>query len=126
MINKIVSDLKTLFSYNIFVGCSVRNVPERSIILFPLQPERLNCGLAGVLAIKGAKNRQNDPQKDFPLLSKKLSPKGWTVQNPGDFLSPDTLGELEGLLFSMKQDIGLQFEINRDGRLGSLRSSPSN
>ncbi len=120
MIRKIVSELKALFSYNIFIGLKPQNAPQRSIILFPLQPERLNCGLAGILAFKGAGTDKTVPERFTSLIRKTFS-KGLDNSKPQDFLSPDTLDKLEGLLFSIKQDIGVQFGINRDGRLESLK-----
>jgi len=120
MTSKIVSGLKTLLSYNIHIGCRPENAPARSIILFPFQPERLNCGLAGILAIKGAETDKTIPEK-FSSLTRKIFSMGLDSSKLSDFLIPDTLDKLEGMLFSMKQDTGLQFEINRDGRLNSLK-----
>ncbi len=120
MISKIASELKALFSYSILFGLRPQNAPERSIIFFPLQPERLNCGLAGILAIKGAGTDKTIPESFTSLIRKTFS-KGLDNSKSPDFLSPDTLDKIEGLLFSMKQDLGVQFGINRDGRLESLK-----
>ena len=120
MINRIISGLRNLLSYSVFIGRRPKDAPERSIILFPMQPETLNCGLAGVLAIKGAETDSSMPER-FSILMGKTVSKGLGNSKPSDFLNPETLNELEGMLFSMKQDIGLQFEMNRDGRLSSLQ-----
>jgi glutamine---fructose-6-phosphate transaminase (isomerizing) len=120
MINRIVSGLRNLLLYSVFIGCRPENVPDRSIILFPLQPETLNCGLAGVLAVNGAKSDTGIPER-FSVLMEKTFSKGLSNSRLTDFLNPDSLNELEGMLFSMKQDIGLQFEMNRDGRIDSLQ-----
>ena len=73
MINRIISGLRNLLSYSVFIGRRPKDAPERSIILFPLQPETLNCGLAGVLAIKGAETDSSMPERFSILMGKTVS-----------------------------------------------------
>lgn len=44
--------MTTLCCYRLYVGIDPRKATPRSIILFPLQPCLLSCGLAGIVAIK--------------------------------------------------------------------------
>jgi glucosamine--fructose-6-phosphate aminotransferase (isomerizing) len=50
----VVSTLHCLRKWKIFAGIDVRKAPPCCVILFPLQPDVLFCGFAGVLAIKKA------------------------------------------------------------------------
>ncbi|KPA10873.1 glutamine--fructose-6-phosphate aminotransferase [Candidatus Magnetomorum sp. HK-1] len=50
---------KTLdfFKNHIFLGKSLKSVPEGSLILFPYDPNHLSCGLTGLLAFKKKQSR---------------------------------------------------------------------
>jgi glucosamine--fructose-6-phosphate aminotransferase (isomerizing) len=43
---------RSVVLWRFFVGINPRNAPSGSIILFPCYPDRLHCGLAGIMAVK--------------------------------------------------------------------------
>ena len=47
-----------LMKWKIYVGVNVYAVPEYSIVFFPIIPDVVCCGFAGILAIKGAGKRE--------------------------------------------------------------------
>ncbi|MCP4716326.1 MAG: glutamine--fructose-6-phosphate aminotransferase, partial [Deltaproteobacteria bacterium] len=54
--------LRSIFRIKLYVGKSPGNVPDNALILFPYQPHKLCCGLAGVLTVKR-------PAKTVPPVS---------------------------------------------------------
>ncbi|MDY6955216.1 MAG: hypothetical protein SWE60_27250, partial [Thermodesulfobacteriota bacterium] len=44
--------LKKLGITGLFFGRSLKTVPEGSVVLFPYEPNVLNCGITGVLSFK--------------------------------------------------------------------------
>jgi glucosamine--fructose-6-phosphate aminotransferase (isomerizing) len=53
VLQRIKAFLKTKGVTGLYFGRSLKTVPEGSVVLFPYEPEVLNCGITGVLAFKG-------------------------------------------------------------------------
>jgi glucosamine--fructose-6-phosphate aminotransferase (isomerizing) len=49
---RICSRLARILTVRVYVGKSLSSVPERSVVLFPLQVNFFGCGLAGIVALK--------------------------------------------------------------------------
>ena len=59
-----------LTKWKIYVGVNVYAVPENSIVFFPLIPDVVYCGFAGILAVKGVGKREEcNPIKNLPSSS---------------------------------------------------------
>jgi len=58
-IHTIKSAFALLFATRVYCGKNPANCPEGAIILFPLQTNRLNCGLAGIVAFKPKKSKND-------------------------------------------------------------------
>jgi glucosamine--fructose-6-phosphate aminotransferase (isomerizing) len=98
---------------HIFIGRSPQKVPGPAIILFPIQPGMLCCGLAGILTIKGAYPSAGEVEKAIRHILEGLAPLH--EQNIQKLLSGtlpvdsylnggDHLEELYGALLALKQD----------------------
>jgi glutamine---fructose-6-phosphate transaminase (isomerizing) len=96
--------------WKIYIGRALDSVPAGSIVLFPLRPGVLHCGIAGIVAVK-ASGIEPAPSLDDLLETFKT----------GDPFAPGTLDRMERSLLALKQDSGLQFALHREGRLESLR-----
>jgi glucosamine--fructose-6-phosphate aminotransferase (isomerizing) len=48
----------------LYFGRSLQSVPRGAIVFFPFEPDRLNCGITGILAFKGP---SVDPGISFPM-----------------------------------------------------------
>jgi glucosamine--fructose-6-phosphate aminotransferase (isomerizing) len=121
MKNRLIEVILKLCSWKIFFGRSLKNLPEKSAVIFPLQNDMLYCGLAGILAFKGEKT-DNALIERFSQLSARICSMGMEKAGTQEFLGGDSLKELENVLFSIKQDIAFQYRINTDGGLESLRN----
>ena len=52
LIKKSFYGFSGLLRADIYLGKDLQGIPEGSIVLFPYQPNMLNCGLAGIVALK--------------------------------------------------------------------------
>ena len=96
---------------NIYIGRDVRTVPPGSILLFPILPNTLFCGLAGILTIKrdvaaGDDDIINRIARDCDLIEgtgvEKLINRSIKI---GDYLgSPAILEDLENAINVLKRD----------------------
>jgi glucosamine--fructose-6-phosphate aminotransferase (isomerizing) len=50
----LLNGLKNLLGMKLYAGRSLATVPENALVLFPCSPATLNCGLAGIVAVKPA------------------------------------------------------------------------
>ena len=104
-----------LIKWKIYVGVDVYRAPKYSIVFFPLIPDVLCCGFAGILAIKGAgKREEGDPIKKLAQLFRNIKKNdmralsGGSVK-PGQYLGGDRyLQEMEKALFHLKTDAAFQ------------------
>jgi glutamine---fructose-6-phosphate transaminase (isomerizing) len=107
---KIKKYLAKAKGWKLFVGRAADRVPPRSVILFPLRPDVLHCGLAGIVAVRGcdgpAAGAPDDVIEAFA---------------PADPLDPAALERMEGALQALKQESALQHELHSCGRLERLR-----
>ena len=65
-IDKIIPTIKNFLPDCLFFGKNPDQCPDGAMILFPLQPGQLNCGLAGIVAFKSRKAPDNRP--DLPAV----------------------------------------------------------
>lgn len=109
-------------NWRFFIGRDPRTLPPRSVILLPRQPDTLFCGLAGILAVKGAPRPADDPVERLATLSEPLKKAGLEHVVHEAFLGEQTLKDMEAALYDLKQDIDRQFELHADGGLKGLYS----
>ncbi|OGD17835.1 MAG: hypothetical protein A2W03_15415 [Candidatus Aminicenantes bacterium RBG_16_63_16] len=102
------------------VGRNPRYVPEGSIVFFPIVPDVLFCGLAGIVAIKGTKHKQGLIER-FTSIFEAISAKGLAEASAADSLGAEAPAEMEKALYTIKQDIDLQHAFGQDGSLDILR-----
>jgi len=97
----------------IYIGCPPQKVRGPAIILFPVEPGTLCCGLAGILTIKEAPMRPDDVETAIRLIREKLQPiKEKNIQALLSGLVPldsylDGVPQLESLynaMLELKQD----------------------
>jgi len=68
-----VNAIHFLKKWKIYAGIDVRKAPPCSVILFPLHPDVLFCGFAGVLTIRrGDTSQEIDPGHKLDLLFKEV------------------------------------------------------
>ena len=97
--------------WKLFVGRVVAGAPPRSVILFPLRPNVLHCGLAGIVAIRGSDGPAGGALDD-----------GLQAFAAADPLDPAALERMETALQTLKQESALQHELHSCGRLERLRN----
>lgn len=119
-----------LKKWRLFIGCSPDSLPPNSIIIFPLIPERLCCGLAGILSIK-RKNEIKGNDLIAPLFEcfekvgknrfKKLLDR--TIDSENYLGGMETIKKIEKTIFDLKQDASLEplfFQDEKRKRLNRL------
>ncbi len=111
-IKKISARIWNFFKYlNIYIGRDIRTVPPGSILLFPILPDTLLCGLAGILTIKGDAAAGDDD------IVNRITSNCNVIQGTGiekivnkslntvDYLgSPAALNDLENAIKILKED----------------------
>ncbi len=96
--NRIVSYLK---KWNIYVGIDARRASCYSIILFPLLPNVVRCGFAGVLTIKGWEGPGNvNPLERLSTIFREVRKKDMTALLSGA-VAPEHYLDRSGLLREM-------------------------
>jgi glutamine---fructose-6-phosphate transaminase (isomerizing) len=114
--------------WRIHIGQNPDRLPERSIVLFPYQPDTLFCGLAGILVIKG---RNANGRKGYLELftSHAHSVKLCSLERildrsiePSSYLSPEKLQEFETQLYRLKQDPQSQWPLFFQQPLDKLKN----
>ncbi|HQP31655.1 MAG TPA: hypothetical protein PLB81_10025, partial [Deltaproteobacteria bacterium] len=103
--------------WRFFIGRDPRSLPPRSVILLPHQPDTLFCGLAGILAVKCAPRRTDDPVERIIALARALNRMGLEHGAPEAFLGDQTLADMETALYDLKQDIDRQFRLHSNGEM---------
>ncbi len=109
-------------SWKITVGRDPRRVAGPALILFPLRPSRLCCGLAGILALK--REEQEPPDRFSSLSGHFMELRGAERQDADRNGRPPALviGEMEKILYQIKQDADEQFRWHRNGGLDRWRN----
>jgi glucosamine--fructose-6-phosphate aminotransferase (isomerizing) len=73
MASRLIDCFQTLSQWRWFIGADPDRCPPRSIVLFPLMQATLCCGLAGILAIRGAAGVRNENGlRDFLAMFARL------------------------------------------------------
>ncbi|MDD2390044.1 MAG: SIS domain-containing protein [Desulfobacterales bacterium] len=106
--------LNGIRSYRVFIGKNPRLLPKKSIILFPIQPNMLCCGLAGIITI--ATGHESDLQivKSLSRQFNRIQAKGIASLIDGSeklasYLDGwKTLEALETFIIDLKQDLYLE------------------
>ena len=102
--------------WRIFIGRNPQQVPPRSIVLFPSAPATLHCGLAGILAIKGAADKED------PAHVSRLRACFQSMQAGDTHISSEVLTEMDKTLYAIKQNIDLQYRLHESKELEELHS----
>ena len=96
----IVSSLRR---WKISVGCDPKRVAAPALILFPLLPATLCCGLAGILVLR-RKDLPDAPGADLPLLFGRASGNDLAALLDGRIAAADYLGG-ESSLEAMEREL---------------------
>jgi glucosamine--fructose-6-phosphate aminotransferase (isomerizing) len=121
--------IHNLVSWNIHLGKRPGDVRGPAVILFPLEPDLLACGLAGIVTVKG----RTPPAEMFPgagglqALFDRVRAKGMKALGAGafevrEYLDPGSLGALEAGTARLKEDAHFQELFFREDRLAELES----
>ena len=104
-----------LTKWKIYVGVDVYRAPKYSIVFFPLIPDVLCCGFAGILAVKGVgKREEGNPIKKLAQLFRNIKKNDMKALSSGSvkpsrYLRGDRyLQEMEKTLFQLKTDVAFQ------------------
>jgi glucosamine--fructose-6-phosphate aminotransferase (isomerizing) len=114
----------------ILIGCPPQKVQGPAIILFPLEPATLCCGLAGILTVKGASMAPDDIQAAIRRILEGLQPmKEQNIQalNSGSIPLDSYLGgsrhldSLGNALLDLKQDAAAEHLFFSEKETAALR-----
>ncbi|HRC98242.1 MAG TPA: SIS domain-containing protein [Deltaproteobacteria bacterium] len=114
--------------WRLFVGRDPEKLPRRSIVLLPVQPGVLFCGLAGILVIKGGGDAPGDDvlenlSRRFDAVRSRPLKRVLGGETPPDgYLHPEELAFFEKDVYSLKQDPRLQWMLGREGRMARLKT----
>ncbi len=114
--------------WRLYVGREPKNLPARSVILFPVQPCTLLCGLAGILVIRGGEDRSRDDALDMLGLhfdKVRACALGRVFSReiaPDEYLDPAELRVFEQDVYRLKQSPGNQWMLGSRGLLGRLEN----
>jgi glucosamine--fructose-6-phosphate aminotransferase (isomerizing) len=124
---EIISYLK---KWKIYVGVNAYAVPEYSIVIFPLMPDIVCCGFAGILAIKGmGKSEKVNLIKNLAQLFRDVKKNNMKALSAGTLTPGQYLGggrklqEMDETLFQLKTDVAFQeiyFKPLTAGQLSAL------
>jgi hypothetical protein len=78
--------------WRFYVGRNPRHLPQKSVVVFPILPNTLFCGLAGIVAIKGAMRKPGLIQRLISLYED-ISAKGLDKASAGEFLALEAPSE---------------------------------
>ncbi|TRZ76023.1 MAG: SIS domain-containing protein, partial [Deltaproteobacteria bacterium] len=119
-----------LMKWKIYVGVDVYSTPEYSIVFFPLIPDVVCCGFAGILAIKGiGKREEGNLIKKLAQLFRNIKKNDMKALSTGSVRPGQYLGggryleEMEKTLFQLKTDVAYQeiyFKPLTAGQLSDL------
>ncbi len=92
-----------LFSVTIEIGKSVQAARDNSLILFPLTPNRLNCGICALVAYKSkAPEPSDDPLEKMNTLAARIGTAASGAEQPDTAFAENYLGG-DGLLDQLMQ-----------------------
>jgi glucosamine--fructose-6-phosphate aminotransferase (isomerizing) len=119
--------VRALSAWRIFVGKRPEDVRGPAVILFPLQPGLLACGLAGIVTIKraGPAGETSDVERLAAAFGR-VRARGMKalrmgVLLPQDYLEPESLRELEAGTSRLKEDASYQDFFFRDGQVADMK-----
>lgn len=104
------------------------SLPPGSVVLFPVQPGTLCCGLAGILVVKGGREIPGDEIPDLlaghfaAVQSHSLSMVLGGGISSDAYLDPERLERFEKDVYRLKQDPRSQWMLHTGERLGWLES----
>ncbi len=118
----------TLASRPVFLGKRPEDVPGPAVILFPLQPGFLACGLAGIVTFRGTIPSGVGPGvAELKRLFGGIRSKGMTALRvgavePPDYYEPEVLGALEAGTFRLKEEAPFQDLCCRADQITELQA----
>ncbi len=98
-----------LSRWKLYIGRAMDKIPPRSIVLFPLRPNILPCGLAGLVAIQGPEATSSRSLDDLIAAFESEDP-----------FAPEALVRIESSLLALKQDARYQFALHQKGGIENL------
>ncbi len=134
-ITKFVRDMKrygngivrALCAWRVFVGRRPEDVCGPAVILFPLQPGLLACGLAGIVTIERAgPSGETTGVEKLTAAFGRIRARGMKALRmgallPQDYLEPASLRELEAGTSRLKEDASYQDFFFRDGQIADMK-----
>ena len=120
--------IKKTVQWRLYVGRDPKNLPARSVVLFPVQPCTLLCGLAGVLVIRGGEDTPRDDAFDMlglhfdKVRACALSRVLGREIAPDEYLDPGELRVFEQDVYRLKQRPGNQWMLGSRGLLDRLEN----
>ncbi len=118
--------LQNAFTWRLFIGRNPDRVPGGSIVLFPVMPDVLFCGLAGILVVKGNEGPAYGTAletlvRHFGRVKANSLDKVLSLSiDLGSYLNPDALAAFEKALYSLKQNPDAQWRLSREDSLAGL------
>ncbi|HQI01577.1 MAG TPA: SIS domain-containing protein, partial [Deltaproteobacteria bacterium] len=118
--------LQNIFTWRLSIGCNPDRMPARSIILFPVMPDVLFCGLAGVLVVKGDEGPaygaalETLVQHFSRVKANSLDKVLRRSIELSSYLNPEALAAFEKSLYSLKQNPGAQWRLSREDSQAGL------
>ncbi|HVO65796.1 MAG TPA: hypothetical protein VMT12_04860, partial [Syntrophales bacterium] len=119
-----------LKKWKIYIGVAVSRVPPYSIVFFPLMPDVICCGFAGILTIKGGEKKEGrDLVEKFIGLFGEIKNKGMRALLSGAITPAQSLGgnqylrDMEKAILELKTDTAFQdifFNHRNTGLLSDL------
>lgn len=113
----------------IYVGIDPRRAPPFSLILFPVRPCHLCCGLTGIVTFKtkNRRERKTDPTKGILQHFQSIRERGLSKILAGSrstqsyLAARKTLDEMNGIVLGMKEDLALEDIISSAEKTRRLR-----
>ncbi|MFY9398284.1 MAG: SIS domain-containing protein [Desulfomonilia bacterium] len=102
------------------------NLPPRSVVLFPVLPDTLCCGLAGVLAVKGGGEAPGEQTLELlaghfrAVESRCLNTVLGGKAGIDAYLDPERLKRFEQDVYRLKQDPKIQWQLHNESSMKRL------
>ncbi len=125
----LLSDIRDLLGYRVYLGRDPRAVGPGSIVLFPLLPDILSCGLTGIVkinkALTGPPGNAQEAADLFAVIRKAGLKEVFTASIPAGkyLLGMDHLKRLGDAICRWKIDENFReifFDAKKAGTLGQL------
>lgn len=119
--------IMALSAWRVFVGRRPEDVRGPALILFPLQPGLLACGLAGIVTIRRAgPSGETSGVEKIAAAFGRVRAKGMKALRmgalpPQDYLEPESLREMEAGTSRLKEDAPYQDFFFRESQVSDMK-----